>query len=241
MPMPKGFSSTGEASMLDEEGVQAARKELLDRPLAESGDHTPEGLAKALEEALLLRERSKARELLQLAHRNHDLRTVLLEVIAPVLVNIGTAWEKGYIPVSMEHQASFLLRHHVMQQLDEPDPAGPRVIVTTLPEEHHEGGALMLTVLLSRAGLHVEYLGPDTPIEDLRSFVESTKPDALVISVPTPAPLADIQPEVFRGFDSPVYFGGIGLKEADTFREQADGIFLGDDLEGFPQKLRQQL
>lgn len=218
-----------------------ARKKLLDRPLGTVKSATPAQLAAALEEVLLVHDHERAREILSLAHRLHPLETVLLEVVAPVLVDIGTAWEKGYITVAMEHAATSLLRHHVIRLFRSDANEGPMVVCTTVPGEQHEGGALLASVLLERSGYRVDYLGADTPLDDLRRHVERVQPDAVLLSITTPAPLVDLPVGVFHAFPAPVIAGGSGAKESLRPIEASGARYLGEDLDDVAYLIRLEL
>ena len=108
------------------------------------------------------------------------------DLLFPSLRLLGDAWEGGRLSVAGEHLAS----HAVLRRLGLAlDGAGhsltgrPRVIVGLPPGARHELGALAFAVAARRAGLTVEYLGADLPVEDWVSAAGGV--DAAVIGVVT--------------------------------------------------------
>ena len=106
------------------------------------------------------------------------------DLLFPSLRLVGDAWAGGRLSVAGEHLAS----HAVLRRLGLAlDGAGrtlagrPRVIVGLPPGARHELGALAFAVAARRAGLAVDYLGPDLPVEDWVGAAASA--DAAVIGV----------------------------------------------------------
>lgn len=91
------------------------------------------------------------------------------ELLFPSLRRLGDAWERGAVTVAGEHLASHAVLRRLAQALD---GAGrsitgrPRVVVGLPPGARHELGALAFAVAARRAGLTVDYLGADLPVDD---------------------------------------------------------------------------
>lgn len=255
---PGAFGSSSQGPESDRPGVRGGRprsgpndrepdwektrKRLLGRPLATATDASVLELADALEESLLLQDFDAAERILEAANRDFPLRAVLIQVITPALEQIGTAWEKGYITVAMEHAATALLRRHINRHLHPPaSRPGPRVVCTTLPDERHEGGAMIVAVLLSRAGFTVDYLGPDTPIQDLAAFARKVNADAIIVSASTPGPVVALARGAFSGFPAPVLIGGAGADGSKRHVEQTGAVYLGATMKEVPKIVEQHL
>lgn len=108
------------------------------------------------------------------------------ELLFPSLRGLGDAWERGAVTVAGEHLASHAVLRRLAQALD---GAGrsitgrPRVVVGLPPGARHELGALAFAVAARRAGLTVDYVGADLPVDDwVRAAVGA---DAAVIGVVT--------------------------------------------------------
>ncbi len=86
-----------------------------------------------------------------------------LNVISPILNEIGEGWEQGRISVASEHLASNYLRQRLLMWMvsgPRPHVTGP-VMLACAPGEWHDGSLLMLGVLLRRQGWPVAYLGAE--------------------------------------------------------------------------------
>jgi DNA-binding transcriptional MerR regulator len=159
-----------------------------------------------------------------------------LHVIGPALAELGEAWADGRITVSEEHLASNYLRQRLLMWLVSGPP--PRdtnpIVLACAPGEWHEGGLLMLGVLLRRRGWPVAYLGQNVPLPDLAAFVEQVQARVLVLVAmleETAGVLADwpkwIQPAAGRTL---VAFAGRAFVLQPELIEQVPGIYLGDSI-----------
>lgn len=84
-------------------------------------------------------------------------------------------------------------------------------MVSTLPGEQHEIGSLITALFLRRAGYTVHYLGPNTPLADLRSFAERTGAKAVVLSAAQPVSLESLPHEACATWP-PWWWWGAGLQ-----------------------------
>ena len=153
------------------DGVPASRAAELVQTIAEEPQQPRplNQLSQDLCDALLDFDDSKADTILSEAHALHTVELVLIEVLQPTLVHIGTLWHEGKIRIANEHFASNYIRGHLHNLLKL--TAGLRdatmVLVTCAPNEQHEIAVLMLAVMLRRAGYGVYYVGANLPIEDM--------------------------------------------------------------------------
>jgi methanogenic corrinoid protein MtbC1 len=162
-----------------------------------------------------------------------------LSVMLPVLSAIGREWAEGRISVATEHLASAFLRQRLLMWLVTGPPALPvkPVVLACAPGEWHEGGLLMLGMLLRRRGWPVTYLGQAVPLPDLASFVRQSKPSVVVLVAmleETASALTEwpqYLPEAASAGSPVIGYGGAIYASQPAWREKTEGLFLGDTIE----------
>ncbi|HET9250568.1 MAG TPA: MerR family transcriptional regulator [Candidatus Eisenbacteria bacterium] len=144
----------------------------------------------------------------------------LEEISGPFMTRVGHEWEEGRIEIRHEHFASACLSDF-LREVREPfdrEANGARVAAALLPGDTHEGGLLMVSVLLAVRGYRVIYLGADTPTEQVAATISSGGAEAVVISVSAAVPRARAEQEAHRLRESlpkrvRLWFGGAGAPE----------------------------
>lgn len=165
----------------DEAAVQQAPR--ASEPV--SGD--PAAAAR-LEEALAaVRQLDAARLRSVLNGAAIDLSTPVLlqQVLVPLMHAVGDEWLRGSMRIHHEHLASALVRA-LLDALREGHSrtfAGPEIVVATPPEEMHELGALMASVIAAAEGWQVTYLGPNVPVDDVAQVALERRARAVALSV----------------------------------------------------------
>lgn len=221
------------------EGVtpaQAVRRYL--EGLTQEGPRPPEALSMELEEALLRADTEAAERVLSEAHKLHPIETVVMEVIALCLRRIGDGWHLGRVSTAQEHFASTYLRgtlHGLLNLMG--GSLGPTLVVSTLPGEQHEIGSLITALFLRRAGYTVHYLGPNTPLADLRSFAERTGAKAVVLSAVQPISLESLPHDALRHLAPVVVVGGQAAANNPHLVERLGAHYLGNN----PRELAEML
>jgi methanogenic corrinoid protein MtbC1 len=196
----------------------------------------PEYYADRLYQALVHHDEPSANDVMREAHALYDLTTVCLKVMIPCLVEIGEAWHKGEVRITTEHFSSTYLRGKMITLLQAYPTrrSAPYIMVGTAPTEQHEIGALMLAVLLRRAGYRVEYLGPDVPIEDLVDYARYEHPALIILSATiehSALNLTGVQGKLSRLRPAPRFgFGGRAFNLKPVLQERTPGVFLGETL-----------
>jgi methanogenic corrinoid protein MtbC1 len=118
-------------------------------------------------------------------HRLHPAE-ILVQVIEPLMIEIGERWFRGDFEIYQEHLASGILLRTLGRLLDAARRTNVRpthrAIVAALQGEHHEGGVLILSIMLELAGWRAIMLGVDLPVVELRKAAEAWKPDAIGVS-----------------------------------------------------------
>ncbi len=162
---------------------------------------------------------------------------IILDVIVPVLVQIGEAWEQGHISIATEHFASNYLRHRLLMWMITGPPTRPSrpVILACPPHEWHEGSLLVFGVLLRRRGWPVAYLGQNVPLQDLADFISQIQPSwvVLVATIEESAlAMADWPKWIKIVADQPkIAFGGRAFVVNPSLRQKVPGYYLGDTLQ----------
>ena len=194
----------------------------------------PEVWAARLYAALTSHAERAARQVLDEAEAAFDVATVCTEIIAPCLVQIGAAWERGELRIATEHFASSFVRGRLLSLFQSlPVKRGAaRILVGTAPDEFHDIGGLMFALLLRGEGHQVEFLGPDVPADDLLAYARETHPGLICLSANTPATahnlrrfgegLAGLRPRPRFGFGGAAFIHQPGLQTA------IPGTFLGE-------------
>jgi MerR family transcriptional regulator, light-induced transcriptional regulator len=115
----------------------------------------------------------------------------VIETVAPLNRAVGEVWMRGELQVFEEHLYTELVQAALRSAIGAfPRQAGaPRILLTTLPGEHHGLGLLMVDALLSPEGAQCISLGPQTPFEDIRSAALAHKVNVVALSFSPAFPL----------------------------------------------------
>lgn len=105
-------------------------------------------------------------------------------VVAPVLRELGHAWESGRLSIAVEHLVSALTHHCLLLAANAVSwPKRTRTIVfTTPPDEMHELGAMLAWYVAASLGWNTIYLGPNLPLDACAEAITLTGADVLALS-----------------------------------------------------------
>jgi MerR family transcriptional regulator, light-induced transcriptional regulator len=185
--------------------------------------------------ALTSFDQPNAERLVNEAFALYPFETVLLDLLEPVMVEIGERWQRNEINVVAEHFASQFIYHKLagLLHLFEGNTQHATIIVGCAPEELHELGTLMVALFLTRRGWHVIYLGALVPLTDLIATVQTLKPALVCLSaslLQTALGLSEVAhalksaaPDVLFGY------GGRAFNINPELRRAVPGIFLGQN------------
>lgn len=189
-------------------------------------------------EALVALDKKQAEIIIGDALTVHSLEHVLLTAIVPTFTAIGQAWEEGHINIATEHFATNYLRQKLLMwmQTSPPEYAVKPVVLACAPGELHEGGLLLLGLLLQRLRWPITYLGQTVDLADLASFVERIKPSLVVFVAMTEA-AAQALSEWPHWLPAPkdnetpiVAYAGYIFVHDPAWIERVPGVYLGDTL-----------
>ena len=112
------------------------------------------------------------------------LRQFVLTTVAPLNMAVGEAWVRGELAIFEEHlyteQVQGVLRAAI-QSLPQRHES-PRVLLTTLPQESHGLGLLMVETLLAAERVPCISLGTQTPISDIATAAFAHRADIVALS-----------------------------------------------------------
>ncbi len=107
-------------------------------------------------------------------------------VVEPALVDAGERWFQGRFEVFHERCASGFLREKLSERLHEAREANlspqNRVIVGTMQGDRHEGGVLIVSLILELRGWRALTLGTDLPVAEFQKAINAWNPRALCLS-----------------------------------------------------------
>lgn len=111
--------------------------------------------------------------------------TLTLEVIVPLMRQVGEAWRSGRLRISHEHIISGQLRSLIGTLLRhvEPGAGAPRLIVATPPGHLHEFGAIIGAFIAASRGFEPIYLGPHVPLADIADAAEQSGASLVILSI----------------------------------------------------------
>jgi DNA-binding transcriptional MerR regulator/methylmalonyl-CoA mutase cobalamin-binding subunit len=127
----------------------------------------------------------RAEQLLERARARHSARTLLRDVLSPLLQRVGEAWAEGKICVASEHVATALVRDYagaLLRQFPR-DPDAETLVITTPAGELHEIGALLAAATAAMLGFGVLYLGPNLPAPEIALAAEGSGSKLVALSV----------------------------------------------------------
>lgn len=144
-----------------------------------------------------------------------DLKTIYIDLLRSPIVLVGEMWHRGEISVAHEHQITQFTLQEMARLRREFRPSqqpGFRAVVTSVQGDQHIVGAMMVSDLLRQAGWEVDFLGADTPAEDLAEFVRERKQDLVILSVTSHENLESLRTtvETLKTIDPPptIMIGG---------------------------------
>lgn len=136
----------------------------------------------------------------------------------------------GRVSTAQEHLSSTYLRGNLQGLFNLMGGSlGPTVIVSTLPGEQHEIGGLITALFLRRAGFTVHYLGPSTPLGDLRSFVDKTDAKVAILSAAQAISLESLPHQSLKSIAPLVVVGGRAAASSPHDVERLGAHYLGND------------
>lgn len=135
-------------------------------------------------QSLIKLDDQRASDTLRRAFSLYPMDEVLEKLMQPVLVELGEAWHRGELPITVEHFASHFCMQHLMNMISAAGaPIHRQVIIAACaPGETHQIGLLMLITSLRWRGWDVKYLGMDLPLDRYEEKLLPLNPSLLMFS-----------------------------------------------------------
>lgn len=196
---------------------EAGLAELARRRHVPAGPGVAGGEASAALELLRLGDPERLRRRLSRQLLRDGLARFVLDTVAPLSHAVGEAWARGELDIHEEHVYTEALQWVLGNALASvADRQGtPRVLLTTLPEESHGLGLLMVAPLLSLEGAYCVMLGTRTPLEDIALAARAHRAAVVALSFSAAYParrilpaLDELQRRLGQGVE--VWAGGAG-------------------------------
>ena len=130
---------------------------------------------------------------LETAEASFDKLTAILgvdgliaRVVAPALTETGERWFRRKCSIYQERYVSGFLRLKLDTLIDAARRANTSpsrtIIMGSLQGDRHEGGIMIVHLMMERAGWRVISLGADLPVNEYEKAIETLHPDALALS-----------------------------------------------------------
>jgi y4mF family transcriptional regulator len=136
--------------------------------------------------ALLAGDRAAAGDVVEsLLASSITLPAIYLNVLSPVMVQVGELWGRGAINVAQEKLATQITLGQMAKlrllQVG-PRPSAHRILVSCVEGEEHYIGARMAADLFMMEGWAVDFLGPNVPGASLIQMIKSRRPQLVALS-----------------------------------------------------------
>ncbi len=166
-------------------------------------------------------------------------------VVAPLTAQVGEAWARGALALHEEHLytecVSRILRQAIGGIPHAKQAGSPSVLLTTIAQEPHGLGLLMVECLLALQGCRCFSLGTQTPQSDIVRAAWAHQVDVVALSFSSylkPSMVAQSLTELRRALPSSVALWAGGQASA-LRRSRFEGVMVMQDLDSIAQAVAQ--
>jgi MerR family transcriptional regulator, light-induced transcriptional regulator len=234
----EGLAISQAVTMLRESHILEASQAVL--PIPTIPQHISSGwpeMRAQLLDALFSINMRQAHLLVNTASTLFSIETVILELFEPIMNTVGERWMRGQICVAEEHLVTNFVRQRLLafSQLYAPFAHGPRLVCGCVPNEQHEIGLLMFSMLMEQRGWEVIYLGQNLVTEGLVDMLARMTPAILCVGVTLAEnvggvfELARVAEQIDRQYLAFAYSGRVFCDHPELQR-RIPGVFLCTDL-----------
>jgi len=143
-------------------------------------------IAQLFYDEALKADRKALHEMLSYLCKHHIPLPILADqVVKPVMARMGDQWRAGKLDIDQEHLTSNTVLEALVNlnpELHRKPSHGLTAVCACTEGDYHELGLRMLSYTLETEGWKVYYLGANTPVQTLRSYMRSTRPELLCLS-----------------------------------------------------------
>lgn len=178
------------------------------------------------------------------------IEQLYIELLVPSLNDFYCEIEDEDICIWKEHFRTSIIRTilectypYVIKRRENVELSKVKVVVLTPAFEYHEIGAILNTNLMSLVGLDANYIGANTPKQDILSAIRTFSPDYIALSVTNPYNIVitkQVTDEIKRFFpETKIILGGQAFKNKEAIKTlQYDYILQSyEDLVEFRKKV----
>jgi MerR family transcriptional regulator, light-induced transcriptional regulator len=163
-----------------------------------------------------------AAEVLRRAFSIYSVDSVLMDIVQPTMVELGEAWHRGDLSITVEHFATqFCMQHLNSMMASAASPTREGIIIAACaPGEVHQIGLLSLVVMLRWRGLDVKYLGPDLKLDRMAEALAPLRPKILLFTATLQSTAENLMKlnELLEQFPNPKPLVILGGQAFDHFR-----------------------
>lgn len=119
-----------------------------------------------------------------------SLQQLYTQVLGRAQCEIGQRWEDRTATIAQEHRATQILLDQLSRLRQTTRcrcPLAVKVVIASLPGDHHVVGGRMVADLFILDGWDVDFLGGDTPVDEISKHVKEVDAKLIGISVSDPA------------------------------------------------------
>ncbi len=194
--------------------------------------------------AIAAHDQVSLRHQLAQAQLRMGLAAFVTDLVVPLTIAVGESWAQGRFQVFEEHlyteTISVVLRQAIATLPPPLRSQGPKVLLTTLPQEMHSLGLLMVEAMLVLEGCHCVSLGTQTPLTDVVQAARAHRVDVVGLSFTNNQPgavvkasLRELRQRLPR--DTALWVGG---NSAALYQSPIDGIVAMPSLHGLRDALQ---
>jgi DNA-binding transcriptional MerR regulator len=154
------------------------------RPAARPADVELESKLQAYWKAASVFDSPRAADLLGAIARTVPPRELVLDVLAPLLREVGLRWHTGTLSIATEHAITQQVRTLVgTSTAAQPIPPGAPRIVLAAPEGHaHDIGLALGGLLAALRGITPISLGADAPVTEIGAAATRSRADVVLVA-----------------------------------------------------------
>jgi methanogenic corrinoid protein MtbC1 len=164
------------------------------------------------------------------------------KILRSVMYKIGDDWATNKISIATEHVASNVAQALVKIIMDrnKGDSSKKKVLICVPQGEDHRLGCDVLETYLSTKGFRVFNLANSAPSESILSYIETSKPDVIFVSITLDDSIKAGQrlvKKMAESYSIPIFVGGFAMQNEKT--PKFDATILKDiELEKHPRKIK---
>jgi len=164
----------------------------------------------------------------------YPIDIVTVNLIRPILNQLGEEWENRPTGIAEEHFFSAYLRNKIGARMHHTAGRnqGKRLLLACLPGEFHDLGVLLFGLSAMTRGYRILYLGADLPLEQVRQVEKRVDVDGVMLSGSTHGYTTELHQQLEQLADEvavPLMLGGSISDQVDSSFESSRLILLSSD------------